>query len=162
MRVLRFVNSFRVTATSAECAGGDSERPPVDVRIDGFLERRYDEPTDDGTAPGEFLSPIGGLTAQCKAKARRRIVIEAGLSDEEIWVAGRVNPGGSQSPVLIVVAGGPEGDVIAREIKTTNSGAFETRFALREVIDRHPELSGSGVRNPDGGVALTRDQRQSS
>lgn len=117
------------------------EQPPIDVRIDGFLERRYIEPVD-GIEPGEFLSPIGGLTARCKAKLACRVRIWAKSGGGTVAAGGDVSPGGSGIPVLIVITGGPEGDVVVDETVTGPSGKFDPRFNLRTVFDRNPELDG--------------------
>ncbi|MDK1361927.1 hypothetical protein QNO00_16875 [Arthrobacter sp. zg-Y1219] len=121
--------------------GGYVEQPPIDVRIDGFLERRYAE-TVDGIEPGEFLSPIGGLTARCKAKFACRLHIRAESGGGTVAVHGEVSPGGSGIPVIIVATGGPEGDVIVDETVTGSSGTFDTQSDLRAVLDRNPELEG--------------------
>ncbi|VXC20588.1 conserved hypothetical protein [Arthrobacter sp. 9AX] len=120
------------------------EQPAIDVQIDGFLERRYTE-TADGIEPGEFLSPIGGLTARCKAKFTGSVRIWAESGEGTVAVGGDVSPGGSGTPVLIVITGGPEGDVVVDETVTGPSGAFDTQFDLRAVIDRNPELDGRAI-----------------
>lgn len=120
------------------------EQPGIDVQIDGFLERRYTE-TADGIEPGEFLSPIGGLTARCKAKFTGSLRIWAESGEGTVAVGGDVSPGGSGIPVLIVITGGPEGDVVVDETVTGPSGAFNAQFDLRAVIDRNPELDGRAI-----------------
>ncbi|WP_156372423.1 IPT/TIG domain-containing protein [Arthrobacter sp. Leaf337] len=130
-----------VVIAAPDDVGRYVEQPPIDVRIDGFLERRYTE-TVDGIEPGEFLSPIGGLTARCKAKFACRVRIWAESGGGTVAVGGDVSPGGSGIPVLIVITGGPEGDVVVDETLTGTSGTFDTQFHLRSVLDRNPELDG--------------------
>ncbi|MBN3496359.1 IPT/TIG domain-containing protein [Arthrobacter pascens] len=130
-----------VVIAAPDDVGRYVEQPPIDVRIDGFLERRYTE-TADGIEPGEFLSPIGGLTARCKAKFACRVRIWAESGGGTVAVGGDVSPGGSGIPVLIVITGGPDGDVVVDETVTGPSGSFDTQFELRAVLDRNPELDG--------------------
>ena len=134
-----------VVVAAPESIGRYVEAPPVDVRISGFLERRYDEPSEDGTAPAEFRSPIGGITARCKAKPGCRIRLEAAVARRRLRYGGVVSPGGSGIPVLIVLAGGPEGDVVADEVQTGAGGGFSASVGLRKLLDRNPELQGSDL-----------------
>ncbi len=130
-----------VVIAAPQDVGRYVEQPPIDVRIDGFLERRYVELVD-GIEPGEFCSPIGGLTARCKAKLPGRVEIRGESGGGTVFVNGDIDPGISGAPVLIVVTGGPDGDVVVEEVVTGAGGSFWSQFDIHNVIERNPELHG--------------------
>ncbi|GAB3809512.1 IPT/TIG domain-containing protein [Spirosoma humi] len=119
--------------------------PPVQVRVAGFLERKYTQPDPKGNIPGEFLTPIGGLTARCKPKRRGRIDMSAKQENRSIAVFGRIQPAEPTQNVLLVTTGLPNGDLVVGQVKATN-GSFETKLSVAVILRSHPELRGETIK----------------
>ena len=114
---------------------------PAQVRVAGFLERKYTQPDAKGAIPGEFLTPIGGLTARCKPKRRGRIDMIAKQENKTVMVSGRISPADPTQTVLLVVTGLPTGDLIVATVKATN-GTFQTQLATDAILRSDASLRG--------------------
>lgn len=118
--------------------------PALQVRVAGFLERKYTQKVESLKFPGEFLTPIGGLTARCKPKRRGQIMMEAKQDKRSIVVRGRISPPEPTQSVLLLVTGVPDGDRIVGSAKATN-GSFDAKLSVDVILRQHPDLRGKQV-----------------
>jgi hypothetical protein len=113
--------------------------PAAQVRVAGYLERRYTQAVAGGNFPGEYLSPIGGLTARCKAKRRGLVVLFAEAQEDNWIISGRVSPPEPTQTVLLL-AQQPSGDVLLARVSATQ-GTFRTLLTRQVVLRRYPQLA---------------------
>lgn len=129
------------------------QRYPLDLRIEGWIPRSYEEEVD-GVLPASKLMPIGGFVAQVRPKHRVTLTIAEDRtlgSSHVIGIKGTMDPPFANQPVFVSLTA-VEGEWVKRTTTDAN-GAFAASFDILEGPEWDTDEPSEGPPGVDPSLA---------